>query len=404
MSKITCLAPWVHSHVSASDTRRLCCVANKDIPMNSHDDFWNGEYMKGVRKKFLNGEKIAECSNCFSAANKEEDARYYKTFDRDFGGMVDDIVLNTNAETGETTVMPVYLDYRNSLCNLTCKTCYSGSSSSIVAASNRSINGQVFIPINYKKTFDQQWNDFEKILTEKTKKIYWAGGEPLMNPMYWRTMDHLLKMGWTHIEMFYNTNLTKLVDDESYNKALLFFRSFPTKINLSIDGIGEVNDYVRAGSKWNEVDLVIRKIVRDLPDAIALDCTLTNVTFLQLPLIMKYAESVGASLTSKAMMESQGTKFGGLWHDSNTFLSMSLISKDTFEKVYEQVKAIDESCPDLQHNIIDLLDWLRDNISHREISEIDIETAKHFEQRHHDEWSIIDVLKDQNLNSIPKKI
>jgi len=378
-------------------------VATKDIDMVSYDEFWNGEYMKNVRKKFLAGEKLAECGNCFGDANKEEDERYYKTFDKLYGDMVENIIKNTNHETGETTISPVYLDYRNSLCNLKCKTCYSGSSSSISTASNISTGKTIFPIIDYKKTFNSQWDDFQKIISEKTQRIYWAGGEPLMNPMYWRTMDYIIENGWTHIGMFYNTNITKLVDDKLFERAMKYFTIFEeTHINVSIDGIGEVNDYVRAGSKWDEVDNVLRKLIDRLgPHRISVDVTITNLALLQLVEILKYAADIGVGVMTKAMMESKGWLAGGQYHDSNVFLSANYLTLETFNQIKLDAKEYLTDNP-VKTNILDLLDFMSENFKNVELDDDTIKRITDHESRHGDTWSIVDVIKQQSLTPIKR--
>lgn len=91
-NKVFCMAPWTHTYISPQGERRLCCASREEHSFQkqyidasnderygkvkdsktSADDFnpvslkehWNSEYMKGIRRKLMAGERIPQCDVC----------------------------------------------------------------------------------------------------------------------------------------------------------------------------------------------------------------------------------------------------------------------------------------------------------------------------------------------------
>ena len=75
-----CMAPWTHTYLSPQTERRLCCASRE--PAQSFEQYidtkagtgkynpttleehWNGEHMRGVRRRMMAGEKLSECEVC----------------------------------------------------------------------------------------------------------------------------------------------------------------------------------------------------------------------------------------------------------------------------------------------------------------------------------------------------
>lgn len=99
---------------------------------------------------------------------------------------------------------------------------------------------------------------FAEFIDDINREIDWVdaitiiGGEPLVMPKHYAFLDSLLTTGQTHkISLRYMTNLAKLSDG---NRAFLeYARSFREVIlNISVDGVGDKNEYIRYGSNWKQ--------------------------------------------------------------------------------------------------------------------------------------------------------
>jgi organic radical activating enzyme len=362
-----------------------------------HSDFWNSEYMKQARLTFLKGEHLPSCANCFGDPNRPEDERYYQKFNNEYGDRIQNILDQTNLETGETSYQPVDFDLRTNLCNMSCKTCGTYASTQSAAISNKAAGKTIFPIINIKDSQKRQSIDVNNILSEKTSQMYWAGGEPFMNPIYWDTLEYLKEKQWTHIAMTYHTNIKRFSHEPTYQKALANFNAFPSRVFVSIDGINEIAEYVRNGTHWPEIDANITKLLKDAPHIeVTLDATLTNLTLLQLPDILKYAQSKGTKIVFKAMIDSEGRKQDGLYHDRNTFLSTDLLKLETIQHVYTQCKEYLNKNT-LDTHLLSVLEFIMRTHTFRHPNEHDQVSSRQMEQRHNNTLNIMNVIKNQSL-------
>lgn len=141
-----------------------------------------------------------------------------------------------------------HLDIRfSNQCNLRCVMCNPKSSSSIL---QEHINLGDSSPWGTIQVEEYNWYNTD-IATEISKintlkEVYLTGGEPFMVKGLDKFIDKLDRK----VNLRFNTNGT-LNNKKLYN----LLREFEN-VNLafSIDGIGKVNDYIRYGSTWNEVE------------------------------------------------------------------------------------------------------------------------------------------------------
>jgi sulfatase maturation enzyme AslB (radical SAM superfamily) len=105
---------------------------------------------------------------------------------------------------------------------------------------------------------DHWWNDFEKLLPH-FKRVEFAGGEPLMDPQHYRILDMLKPYG-KNIEIKYATNGTTLgiSKGRTIHDYWPHFRS--VAVNVSIDGIHDVYNYIRGNGDFNQVEANIKEI------------------------------------------------------------------------------------------------------------------------------------------------
>jgi sulfatase maturation enzyme AslB (radical SAM superfamily) len=105
---------------------------------------------------------------------------------------------------------------------------------------------------------DNWWSSFEKLLPH-FKRVEFAGGEPLMDPQHFKILDMLKPYG-ANIELKYATNGTTLgiSKGRTIHEYWPHFRS--VAVNVSIDGIGDVYNYIRGNGNFKEVERNIKEI------------------------------------------------------------------------------------------------------------------------------------------------
>jgi len=162
----------------------------------------------------------------------------------------------------------------NNLCNLKCRMCNPLDSTnwkdwdSVVPFYKKennylvsTIEGLVKTPGQYIGPFDDTenwWTSFEKLLPH-FRRVEFAGGEPLMDPQHYKILDMLKPYG-KNIEIKYATNGTTLgiSRGRTIHDYWPHFRS--VAVNVSIDGIYDVYNYIRGNGDFSQVEANIKEI------------------------------------------------------------------------------------------------------------------------------------------------
>jgi hypothetical protein len=260
-----CPYPFLHSHIHPHGERSLCCWSNP-VPELQNDDFWNNDYMKTVRQKMLNGEQVSECHRCYfqestgSKSMRQDELENYAP---------EEFTKECN-DDGSMNIVPEWFDYKTKTCNLQCQMCSPTHSSKHVKLWDTLWNTPAEkIPNQSKSTEQKRADEIIKSIDDRVcKRIYWAGGEPTMSNIHWKTMKHLLevhKEDPEYVESIYvdyNTNMTHF----EYGNINIadFLEPIQPTIRASIDGVGDVFEYIRDGANWDEVEFNLRYYINKL--------------------------------------------------------------------------------------------------------------------------------------------
>jgi len=309
-NKTFCMAPWTHTYISPQMERRLCCASreesknfkqyidttselkkngeNRKINLQTLDEHWNSEYMKSIRLKLLAGKEIPQCATC---NHKLLNSQVYRQhFNRFYAGQIDEAFESTD-DTGATTMKVTSWDYRfSNLCNFSCRMCGDMLSSSWEAENRKhgradryetkDIWGRKDIKEQLQKFHDQHVvKEFMEAVENKTiKEFYWCGGEPLMWKIHWTAMQRVIELGYADsVFARYNSNMSRIefFGKNLFDDVLSKFKDW--QINASIDGTGEIGEYIRTGLKydeWLENMRYARKFMKH-PRQLQLDLTVT---------------------------------------------------------------------------------------------------------------------------------
>jgi MoaA/NifB/PqqE/SkfB family radical SAM enzyme len=264
---------------------KVCCRSHPigNIQENSLEEIWNGDTMKRIRKQVLSGYRPPECEPCFSLEDQGVESlrlrhikgvipeARIKLYPRALESMNSDFEMPFEIPTMEIKL--------NNLCNLKCRMCNPTDSTSwndweqveefydkeknYIADNVRKLN---LVKKPYLDTFEDNpnwWDSFEKNLPY-FRRVEFAGGEPLMDPQHYRILDMLKPYG-ANIEIKYATNGTTLgiSKGRTVHDYWTHFRS--VAVNVSIDGIGSVYEYIRGNGNWGEVVQNIQ-IIKTIPN------------------------------------------------------------------------------------------------------------------------------------------
>jgi len=217
MTRPYCKAPWVSVSYMPGGKFAPCCQ-------------WNGKFFDSVEEmtatvggKFLAGEVPAECSAACPVGLPGY-RRNFKPYATDY-----------HAHSIQ------FLDFRNNnMCNLKCRSCGPQFSTSWASEADQTIIHK-FDPIA-----------IDSIDLSNCRKIYFAGGEPLLNPQHYELLNLLLAQNLSP-EIMYSTNTTVLqYKDQSVKDLWPKFKR--VQVFSSIDAVGSAAEAIRSGTVWTDVE------------------------------------------------------------------------------------------------------------------------------------------------------
>lgn len=237
--------------------------SNFDFNVDSPESAWQSPDASRVKQIFMaKGAVYKECQDvCFAAEA--------------CGGTSKRQALLKYMFTDETTIdeilekeipFPRLLEVKlTNLCNLRCKTCIPEHSSSIMSKFEAKTPHDVQRIILIKKSFDlyleSRGGVFLDSIIKNIEAVEWLefyGGEPFMIKDHKKFLQQIVDSGYAkNITLSYTTNGTKY--DADYINIFKEFKG--VIISLSIDAIGTLNDEIRLGSKWEEIEANIAKYV-----------------------------------------------------------------------------------------------------------------------------------------------
>ena len=255
---------------------KVCCRSAPigNIQDNTLEEIWNNDTIQLVRKQILNGERPEVCKPCFDL----EDQGVESLRQRHINGVIPEARINLYPDTLLQEIMPFEFPTieikLNNLCNLKCRMCNPLDSTSwtdwdkVVPFYKKennflvpTIESLVNKPGKYIGAFDNTdnwWASFEKLLPH-FRRVEFAGGEPLMDPQHYKILDMLKPYG-KNIEIKYATNGTTLgiSKGRTIHDYWPHFRS--VAVNVSLDGIHDVYNYIRGNGDFSQVEANIKEI------------------------------------------------------------------------------------------------------------------------------------------------
>ena len=361
-SSTFCLLPFMHVATKTDGDIKLCCrswpVGN--IKNESIKDVWNSETYKRVRQQMLDGEKPPECDACWrheAIGVRSMRERYNQTRSEKYldavGKMADDYTMPF-----EIPVMEAKL---SNFCNLKCRMCHPLDSTSwhkdwnsiehLMKDANESTYTKVKEYGLTKKPYISAWEDNEEFWQEFEQlapffdRIEFAGGEPLIDPIHYKIL-HLLLPYSDRIELKYSSNLTRL----NYKKddVLSLWNNFKkVEMNISIDGIYDVYDYIRQLGSYSEVRENILK-VSEHPKVTAIAAvTLQIYNVHQLPeMFDEFVENLNIHIHTHRV-------------NYPTFLDVRVMPEALKNQIIEKLELYKQSIPNKTH--INWTDFRRKN-------------------------------------------
>ena len=268
-NKAFCILPFVHTHLNTEGDVFPCCISWDPtrstqigfLKDNTLEEIFNSDVMKQLRIDFVNGVRRPDfCTACYQREdNGFVSGRHGSNLD--YLDVEDEIVAKMK-EDGYLEPIIKSWDIRfSNLCNLKCRSCGSVYSTTW-AQEDEKFDG--YSEYKSLKSIPEGTADPLENQYDNVDKIYFAGGEPLIMPEHFHSLQKIIDTGRAgKVKLLYNTNMTKL----NYNKHNLIelWKHFKiVVIGASIDAMGERAEYIRNGVKWS----VIENNFKELSEAV----------------------------------------------------------------------------------------------------------------------------------------
>ena len=268
-----CSLPFVQYSTFNGGRFRLCCMAKEPKELVNQEELgidgtWNHNYIKDVRRRMTAGEKLPECVECHHLErNGIMSSRQWEN--KVWADVIDDVVAKASANDWEVD-QPLQFDFRlGNLCNLQCQMCNKEASHLVsveraamvqsgLGANHPDWDGMI---ANKKEALLQpgiEWESFERMLPY-ARKIKLIGGEPTVAQDMFKLLDIATATGHAeHIELSFYTNITNM-QDRWLDQLAKFEKVI---VNCSLEGMEDMNDYLRPPSKWASVWKNFDKLVK----------------------------------------------------------------------------------------------------------------------------------------------
>jgi radical SAM protein with 4Fe4S-binding SPASM domain len=268
-SDVFCMIPWIHMHAFPDGRAYPCCLGELDHPIGNFkqdtmETVWNDTPYKTMRKNMLEEKSCKECTKCY----EQEQHGFISTrmsHNKYFGQHIS-LVDKTKPNGTYDDFKLRYYDVRfSNLCNFSCRTCGSLFSSSWYTEETK-IHGPrphpqiMFAGRNEEDMWDQMQTHIPHL-----EQIYFAGGEPLIMEEHYRILKELVKREMFDVKLVYNTNFSRLnLKDEDVLDYWKLFSS--VSIGASLDGMGARAEYIRKGTKWDQIERNRERMIEKCPN------------------------------------------------------------------------------------------------------------------------------------------
>lgn len=256
-----CAVPWMHLNFEPNGKVVPCCLTSPhnyfagDLNVDTIEKVWNSQNMKDLRKDMIAGIEPKICNKCFDSERVTgESGRYYHS--KEFPDVISKIPAITLDDGTCTEMKLMYWDFRfSNLCNFKCRSCGPRYSSSWVQDAKKLGQSNQEKVWNIEAVGNKNNFDFLKDQVQNVRKIYFAGGEPLLMPEHWQILEMLVDNKRFDVKINYNTNASVL--EYGKKNVLDYWKQWDEyKIEVwpSLDEIDRRAELIRSGTVWHKVE------------------------------------------------------------------------------------------------------------------------------------------------------
>jgi len=279
---MVCSALWSHARMSVEGIVLPCCRwegDNSKAPKinDGIQSAIDSDYFNSIRERMLAGEELTECRQCI----KEEK--------HDIPSMREQLNGKYSQYIGKKPKLRFIELAFSTHCNLACRMCDESFSSKWKLINNPKLPVDTSIAAFDLENYDVDLSELDMI------KV--VGGEPFLSKNHYDYLDKLINQSINpeNVTIIYSTNGTIFP-----NKNIIdYWKKLKTVyIEVSVDGVGTLNDYLRSGSNWKTINETIEKFknIKDVNIVMGTNTVITSLNVLQLPNLIEWIIETFGSL------------------------------------------------------------------------------------------------------------
>lgn len=293
-----CVLPWLNLNTTPTGDIKLCCSIQRESYVKNSEDtafnlgrdsienIWNSNYMTFAREQHRTGNGLSACEECYEMEDKNGHSprigQNAEWLNRQQNSLItqDAMSESTHNLVNSLKRFPISLELRlGNQCNLKCISCWGMSSSLIHEERKQIIATSTDTSDSITDDFLRRWGhevqnvensdlknwyetqtfyDNIRHMAPDLQRLYTTGGEPTLIKSNYKMLQILLDANNTQCSVEFTSNM-KTWNQEFYSRL----EKFKTvEIQMSLDGMGEVGEYIRYPSNMTEIMFNIERAVK----------------------------------------------------------------------------------------------------------------------------------------------
>jgi len=254
-SKTFCMLPFMHIYGSAGGDMVPCCEAQEvalNNPGESALESWNNENYRELRRALANNERPERCNVCWHNEDSGIVSNRLQWENDNWEEFSDLISVNDDFSVNNK---PIWVELKvSNFCNLKCIMCSTHSSYKrtqdldiIKKYTKDGYETRLLRPTDLFASLNE-WPE----LWDSVHTLQFTGGEPIINKEHYDLLEGIPQHLKSKIRLRYASNLS-YIKFKQYDLVKIWSEFKHVNIKVSMDGIGEVYNYIRQDGDWDTV-------------------------------------------------------------------------------------------------------------------------------------------------------
>ena len=254
-SKTFCMLPFMHIYGSAGGDMVPCCEAQEvalNNPGESALESWNNVNYRELRRALANNERPERCNVCWHNEDSGIVSNRLQWENDNWEEFSELISVNDDFSVNNK---PIWVELKvSNFCNLKCIMCSTHSSYKrtqdldiIKKYTKDGYETRLLRPTDLFASLNE-WPE----LWDSVHTLQFTGGEPIINKEHYDLLEGIPQHLKSKIRLRYASNLS-YIKFKKYDLVKIWSEFKHVNIKVSMDGIGDVYNYIRQDGDWDTV-------------------------------------------------------------------------------------------------------------------------------------------------------